>query len=82
MNGPCIDIPVFVGQLEKDVDGYLRAAVYRGDPASSGTLVTRERVPSLRVGKRRLRAMVMEQVDLGMKGLRWPSSGGSVTLPR
>jgi hypothetical protein len=63
------DVPVFTGQLEKDADGALWAAVYRDDPSCPHTLLRRERVPSTRAGKRRVQAMVMEQVDLEINQL-------------
>jgi hypothetical protein len=61
------DLPVFTGQLERDADGALWAAVYRGDAVCRHTLLRRERVRSTRAGKRRVQAMVMEQVDLEIK---------------
>jgi hypothetical protein len=58
------ELPVYFGQVEKSLDGSLWAAVYRGDPATSGSLVRQERVPSMRLGKRRVAEMIMEQRDL------------------
>jgi hypothetical protein len=59
-------LPVYFGQVEKDLDGRLWAAVYRDDPATSGSLVRMEQVASTKRGKQRVVEMVMKQRDLEM----------------
>ena len=50
--------PSYVGQVERDPDGLLWAVLYLGD-----RVVTRERVGSLRKGKRRVTDLVLSAAD-------------------
>lgn len=68
---PSKDVPVYVGQVERDADGSVWAVVYRGDSPSPETLVRREQVGSPKAGMRRVMGMVAEEVDLASKGHRW-----------
>jgi len=51
-------VPSYVGQVERDSDGLLWAVLYLGDQ-----VVTRERVTSLRKGKRRVTDLVLSAAD-------------------
>lgn len=51
-------MPNYVGQVERDPDGALWAVLYLGD-----RMVTRERVSSLRKGKRRVTDLVLSAAD-------------------
>jgi len=53
----------FVGQLERDCDGVLWAALYAGTPAHNGSLLTREIVRSTRHGRRRVADLVLAEAD-------------------
>lgn len=48
----------YVGQVERDTDGVLWAVLYLGDQ-----LITRERVASLRKGRRRVTDLVLSAAD-------------------
>ncbi|HEY5879374.1 MAG TPA: hypothetical protein VIU11_10700 [Nakamurella sp.] len=50
--------PSYVGQVERDPDGLIWAVLYLGD-----RVVTRERVASLRKGKRRVTDLVLSAAD-------------------
>lgn len=50
----------FVGQLERDHEGALWAVLYCGDE-----VVTRENVPTVRRGKRRVADLVLSAADAG-----------------
>jgi len=51
-------VPSYVGQVERDPDGILWAVLYLGDQ-----VITRERVASLRKGKRRVTDLVLSAAD-------------------
>ena len=68
---PGKELPVCVGQVEREPDGSVWAAVYLGESPSPETLARRERVESPKAGMRRVIAMISEQVDLESKGRRW-----------
>lgn len=48
----------YVGQVERDADGVMWAVLYLGDQ-----LITKERVASLRKGKRRVTDLVLSAAD-------------------
>ncbi|HEY7815564.1 MAG TPA: hypothetical protein VIC62_20135 [Nakamurella sp.] len=51
-------VPSYVGQVERDPDGVLWAVLYLGDQ-----VMIRERVSSLRKGKRRVTDLVLSAAD-------------------
>ncbi len=52
------NVPTYVGQVERDPDGALWAVLYLGDQ-----VITKERVTSLRRGKRRVTDLVLSAAD-------------------
>jgi hypothetical protein len=53
----------FVGQVERDRDGVLWAALYTAPAERRGFLLSREMVRSLRQGKRRVSDLVLAEAD-------------------
>jgi hypothetical protein len=53
----------FVGQVERDRDGVLWAALYSAPEERRGFLLSREVVRSLRQGKRRVSDLVLAEAD-------------------